>query len=66
MWIMLLPQQSVKTLPLGTTYYNYFHATIRVPNIKLDTTLKDIAKNIDYLTGSLKLMMWFTNFVNNS
>ena len=35
---------------LETTYYTITNnITIRVPNTKLDTTLKDIAKNIDYL-----------------
>ncbi len=35
---------------LETTYYTVTNTlTLRVPNTKLDTTLKDIAKNIDYL-----------------
>ncbi len=35
---------------LETTYYTITNnITIRVPNTKLDTTLKDIAKNVDYL-----------------
>ena len=35
---------------LETTYYNVTNTiTIRVPNNKLDTTLKEIARNIDYL-----------------
>lgn len=35
---------------LETTYYTVKNnLTIRVPNTKLDTTLKEIAKNIDYL-----------------
>lgn len=35
---------------LETTYFTVVNAmTIRVPNIKLDTTLKEIAKHIDYL-----------------
>ena len=35
---------------LETTYYNVTNTiTIRVPNNKLDTTLKESAKNIDYL-----------------
>ena len=35
---------------LETTYYNVTNSiTIRVPNNKLDTTLKEIARNIDYL-----------------
>jgi hypothetical protein len=35
---------------LETTYYTVTNAiTLRVPNTKLDTTLKEIAKNIDYL-----------------
>ncbi len=33
-----------------TTYYNVVNTiTLRVPNTALDTTLKDISKNIDYL-----------------
>ena len=35
---------------LETTFYNVTNMmTIRVPNNKLDTTLKEIAKNVDYL-----------------
>jgi hypothetical protein len=35
---------------LETTYYSVTNSIIvRVPNTKLDTTLKEIAKNIDYL-----------------
>ena len=35
---------------LETTYFTVLNSmTIRVPNTKLDTTLKDIAKHIDYL-----------------
>lgn len=35
---------------LETTYYTVTNAiTLRVPNTKLDTTLKEISKNIDYL-----------------
>jgi hypothetical protein len=35
---------------LETTYYTVSNSiTIRVPNTKLDTTLKEISKNIDYL-----------------
>ena len=35
---------------LETTYYTVTnHVTIRVPNTKLDTTLKDISRNIDFL-----------------
>jgi len=35
---------------LETTYFTVVNSiTIRVPNTKLDTTLKDIAKHIDYL-----------------
>ena len=35
---------------LETTFYNVTNTmTIRVPNSKLDSTLKEIAKNIDYL-----------------
>ena len=35
---------------LETTFYNVTNTmTIRVPNNKLDTTLKEIAKNVDYL-----------------
>jgi hypothetical protein len=35
---------------LETTYFTVVNAlTIRVPNTRLDTTLKDIAKHIDYL-----------------
>lgn len=35
---------------LETTYYTVTNSiTLRVPNIKLDTTLKEISKNIDYL-----------------
>jgi hypothetical protein len=35
---------------LETTYFTVINSmTIRVPNTKLDTTLKDIAKHIDYL-----------------
>ena len=35
---------------LETTFYNVTNTmTIRVPNDKLDTTLKEIAKNVDYL-----------------
>ncbi len=39
-----------KDSSLETTYYLVNNAiTLRVPNTKLDTTLKEIAKNIDYL-----------------
>lgn len=35
---------------LVTTYYTVTNAiTLRIPNTKLDTTLKEISKNIDYL-----------------
>ncbi|MCX6210171.1 MAG: DUF4349 domain-containing protein, partial [Bacteroidetes bacterium] len=35
---------------LETTYYTVSNSiTLRVPNTKLDTTLKEISKNIDYL-----------------
>jgi hypothetical protein len=35
---------------LETTYYTVSNSiTLRVPNTRLDTTLKDISKNIDYL-----------------
>jgi len=35
---------------LETTYYTVSNSiTLRVPNVKLDTTLKEISKNIDYL-----------------
>ncbi|MEO6734088.1 MAG: DUF4349 domain-containing protein [Ferruginibacter sp.] len=39
-----------KDSSLETTYYTITNSiTIRVPNVKLDTTLKEISKNIDYL-----------------
>jgi hypothetical protein len=34
---------------INTKYTIVNHMTLRVPNIKLDTTLKEIAKNIDFL-----------------